>query len=74
MMPQAYHNWAQILQIDNLWNKNFEESIFRGKHHCENFGISVDCLRTGDDVHNKKYFLFWIVSKGLKTKGDRGNT
>lgn len=74
MMPQACHNWAQIFQLDNLWTKNFEGSIFRGKHLCENFGISVDCLRIGDDVHNNKYFLFWIVTKGLKTQSDRGNT
>lgn len=41
-----------------LWNTNFEESIFRGKYQCENFGISVDCLRIGDYVQNDKYFGF----------------
>lgn len=73
-MPQACHSQAQILQIGNFWNTNFEESTFRGKYQCENFGISVDCVRTGDDVHSSKYFISWILSKGLKKWSDRGNT
>jgi len=44
------------------------KKYIKRKYQCENFDISVDCLRIGVDVHNTGYFIAGVVSKGIRTQ------